>query len=197
MNLWEYMLHYVYRVADIPESPEAVVAMGSGDMIVSLLVAILVMMQHQEPIAHASISITVKSSHNSRATYEDVPDIVLLTRLLWATWVRVTSSSIFNREVLAEISHHSCAIENLITANMSVSDLFWSTIQELAAGYLASKRCVTEPEEEKVSRRIFFLRKKKPKKSGQERTSRPARTEPRLSESPWRKYKEQGSPVVT
>lgn len=197
ITLWQYLLYYIFAVVDRPQRREACAVMSSPGKMISLLDAILVMVQADGDLARPNIGIAVMRSNNPIA----ISDITLVAELLWKFWAKATSSpTTCNSETLADIASRSCTIEDLISRQMTQSTSFRLTLQELVNGELQAQQSSSEVKEKNVSTNVFGFRWKSKVKTNKQAPellqSRPASTVPSIFESPWRTYKERAQGIM-
>jgi hypothetical protein len=135
LNIWSYMLYYIFAVVRLPGSREAHAAMSSVGMMVSLLEAILIIMRedgHFAQAAHPDINIAAKKSDKNWSPVERVSDITLIAELLWQFWSKARSPlPLCTPATLSKIIELSCDIEDLISRQSEHYNVFWSTLKGL------------------------------------------------------------------
>jgi hypothetical protein len=145
LNIWSYLLYYIFAVVRLPGSREARAALSSVGMMVSLLEAILIIMRedgHFAQAAHPDIYIAVKKSDKNWNPVELVSDITLIAELLWQFWSKATSPlPPCTLATLSKIIELSCDIEDLISRQGEHYNVFWSTLKGLV---LDNRRCTEQ-----------------------------------------------------
>ena len=198
LSLCGYLLHYVFTVVDSPHNREAQLVMSSEDMMISLLDAINSILQGDGNFAnlsHPDFFIKVRRLNNTTDRVEVISDVSLLAKLLWTFWTKAISSQAAHASGnLDKMADLACAIEDLISRQITHSGKFWSTLNTLArADRLQGMNACSKAKKEGPLR-LMFLRLRKKKKvmrnSGIEVSplSSDARDAPVISESPWRMH---------
>jgi hypothetical protein len=206
LNIWSYLLYYIFAVVRLPGSREVHAAMSSVGMMVSLLDAILIIMRengHFAQVAHPDIYIAAKKSDKNWHPVERVSDITLIAELLWQFWSKATSSfPLCTPATLSKIIELSCDIENLISRQDEHYNVFWLTLKGLV---FDNRRCmeqvlVVDPprtkEKKSFSKKLFSFGKDSVVSGKQIQEALPLRGGTNSlvrtgSETPWRRQKMQ------
>jgi hypothetical protein len=200
LNIWTYLLHYVFAVVRLPASGEARTAMSSAGMMVSLLEAILTIWRedgHFTKAAYPNIFITAKKSDKNHLELEQVSDIGLIAELLWQFWSKTMSPSpICTSSRFSQICELSCDLEDLISRQDGHYNVFWSTLKGLVLDNMdpSFADLTRRKEKENFSKKLLrFGRKDSTGSAKPMKASLPFRDSSVLtrSETPWRAQKTQ------
>ncbi|KAI9168015.1 Vegetative incompatibility protein [Paramyrothecium foliicola] len=129
MNMWHYLLVYVFVVVRIPGSPESLAATDSITMIMSLLEAIVMLMRHDEGFESGAHSCIYVEMATSKLGIVRVDDITLLAELLRHSWVTAKAKATNETpNALLQISELCICIEDMISRQSDIYTIFFEAL---------------------------------------------------------------------